>query len=192
MPACATVSGRCRSSAATRRPTTSHHTGRFQIEQDTTTTILLLLLLLLLLQLLVHPFKSLFSRTTRVSLCQKGKTSLDLNGAKDDGVLGCSGISWTICKRSAPRFRRITTLPPHHSIFTGRMLLLTPNQQCQSSEGNKIQQDTIPIFCGISAGGGTERDTMGRVCGKRIVFKLVDYRSEGKDWTPNYCCMCVS
>ena len=80
----------------------------------------------------------------------------------------------------------------YHSIFTGRMLLLTPNQQCQSTEGNKIQQDTIPIFCGISPGGGTERDTVGRVYGKRIVFKLVDYRSAGKDWTPNHCCMCVS
>jgi len=25
---------------------------------------------------------------------------------------------------------------PHHSIFTDRMLFLTPNQQCQSTEGN--------------------------------------------------------
>jgi len=24
---------------------------------------------------------------------------------------------------------------PHHSIFTGQMLFLTPNQQCQSTEG---------------------------------------------------------
>ena len=42
-----------------------------------------------------------------------------------------SGISWTICKQSAPRCRQITTPTPHHSIFTGRMLFLTPNQQCQ-------------------------------------------------------------
>jgi len=27
------------------------------------------------------------------------------------------------------------TPTPHHSIFTGRMLFLTPNQQCQSTEG---------------------------------------------------------
>jgi len=26
---------------------------------------------------------------------------------------------------------------PHHSIFTGWMLFLTPNQQCQSTEGKK-------------------------------------------------------
>ena len=49
--------------------------------------------------------------------------------------MGRSGISWTICKQSAPRSRQITTSTPHHSIFTGRMLFLTPNQQCQSTEG---------------------------------------------------------
>jgi len=43
----------------------------------------LLLILLLLLCLL----KNLFSRTTWVSWYQKGKTSLDLNEARDDGVL---------------------------------------------------------------------------------------------------------
>jgi len=47
---------------------------------------------------------------------------------------GGSGISWTICKSFAPRSRQITTLTPHHSIFTGRMLFLTPNQHCQSTE----------------------------------------------------------
>ena len=50
-------------------------------------------------------FNDLFSRTTWVSRYQKGKTSLDLNEARDDGILGCSGISWTICKQSAPRSR---------------------------------------------------------------------------------------
>ena len=46
-----------------------------------------------------------------------------------------TGISWTICKQSAPRSsRQITTPTPNHSIFTDRMLL--PNQQCQSSEGH--------------------------------------------------------
>ena len=50
-----------------------------------------------------------------------------------------SGISWTICKQSAPRSRQITTPTLHHSIFTGRMLFLTPNQQCQSTKG------TVPL-----------------------------------------------
>jgi len=31
--------------------------------------------------------------------------------------------------------RQIATPTPHHSNFTGRMLFLTPNQQCQSTEG---------------------------------------------------------
>jgi len=71
-----------------------------------------------------------------VSWYQKSKTSLDLIEARDDGVLGCSGISWTICKLSAPHSRQITTPTPHDSIFTGRMFFLLPNQQCQSAEGN--------------------------------------------------------
>jgi len=44
-------------------------------------------------------------------------------------ALGCSGISWAICKQSAPRCRQITTPTPHHSVFTGRMLFPTPSQQ---------------------------------------------------------------
>ena len=36
----------------------------------------------------LHPFNSLFSMTTWVSWYQKGKMSLDLNEARDDGVLG--------------------------------------------------------------------------------------------------------
>jgi len=44
---------------------------------------------LLLLLLLIHPFNGgLISRTTWVSQYQKGKTSLDLNEARDNGVLG--------------------------------------------------------------------------------------------------------
>jgi len=42
-----------------------------------------------------------------------------------------SGISWTICKQSAPRSRQTTTPTPHRSIFTGRMLFLTRNRKCQ-------------------------------------------------------------
>ena len=46
-----------------------------------------------------------------------------------------SGISWTICKQSAPHSRQITASTHHCSIFRGQMLFLTPNQQCQSTEG---------------------------------------------------------
>ena len=44
-----------------------------------------------------------------------------------------SGISWTICKQSAPRSRQITTPTPHHSIFTGQMLFLTANKQSHTT-----------------------------------------------------------
>jgi len=42
-----------------------------------------------------YSFNGLISRTTWVSQYQKGKTSRDLNEARDKGVLGYSGISWT-------------------------------------------------------------------------------------------------
>ena len=50
---------------------------------------------------------------------------------KQETVSG-SGISWAICK-SAPHSRQITTPAPHHSVFTGRMPFLPPNQQRQST-----------------------------------------------------------
>jgi len=88
----------------------------------------------------LHPFNGLFSRTSWVSRYQKGKASLDLNEARDDFFGDGSGISWTICKQSVPRSRQITTPTPHHSIFTGRMLFLTPNEQCQSTEAHCISE----------------------------------------------------
>jgi len=80
----------------------------------------------------LHLSNGIFTWTTWVSRYQKGTTSLDLNEARDGGVLGCSGISWTMCEQSAPRPRQISTSTSHHSIFTGQMLFLTSNQQCQS------------------------------------------------------------
>jgi len=38
-------------------------------------------------------------------------------------------------KSFAPRSRQITTPVPHHSVFTGRMPFLPPNQQRQSTDG---------------------------------------------------------
>jgi len=93
---------------------------------------LFLVTILFHILLLLHPFNGLFSWTTWISRYQKGNTSLDLNEARDDGVLGCSGISWTRCKQSVPRSSQITTSTPRHSVCTGRMLFPTPNQQCQS------------------------------------------------------------
>jgi len=86
--------------------------------------------------ILLHPFNDLFSRTTSVCQYQKGKTSLDLNEARDDGILGGSGISWTICKQSAPRSRQITTPTPHYSFFLqAGCSSRRPTDKCQSTEG---------------------------------------------------------
>ena len=52
---------------------------------------------------------------------------------KQETVSG-SGINCKRCK-SASRSRQITTPAPHHSVFTGRMPFLPPNQQHQSTEG---------------------------------------------------------
>jgi len=63
-----------------------------------------------------------------VSQYQKGNTNLDFT---EETVSG-SGISWA---KSAPYSRQTTTPAPHHSVFTGRMPFLPPNQQRQSTEG---------------------------------------------------------
>ena len=78
-----------------------------------------------------HPSNGPFSGTTRVSRYQKGKPIWIL--LKQETV-SSSGISWAICK-SAPYSRHITMPAPHHSVFTGRMPFLLPNQQHQSTEG---------------------------------------------------------
>ena len=61
-------------------------------------------------KLLLHPFNGLLYRTNWVRWYQKGKISQEIMGFWDG-----SGISWTICKQSAPCSRQITTPTPHHS-----------------------------------------------------------------------------
>ena len=73
-----------------------------------------------------HPFNGPFSGTTR-----KVKPIWIL--LKRETVSG-RGISRAICK-SAPHSRQTTTPAPHHSVFTGHMPFLPPNQQCQTTEG---------------------------------------------------------
>ena len=78
-----------------------------------------------------HTFNGPLSGTTHVSRYQKVKPIWIL--LKQETVSG-SGINWAICK-SAPRSRQITMPAPHHSVFTGRMPFLPPNQQHQNTEG---------------------------------------------------------
>jgi len=66
------------------------------------------------------------------------------------GFADGSGISWTICKQSAPRSKHITTPTHHHSIFTGRMLFLTPNQQRQSTESIAVYTERAVKWTEIS------------------------------------------
>jgi len=80
-----------------------------------------------------HTFNGLLSRTTWVSRHQKGKPFWIL--LKQE-MTGGSGISWTIRKSFAPHSRHTTTPVPITQFFMGRMLFLTPNQQCQSTEGS--------------------------------------------------------
>ena len=126
--------------------------------------------------LLLHPFNGLFSRQAWVSRYRKGKTSLDLTEVRDDGVLGCSGISWTICKQSAPHSRQITSPTPCHSIFTGRMLFLMPNQQCQSTEGSNNNTTTdsntaSPTWTTTTTASAATISTMNRSQPRRVMMK---------------------
>jgi len=78
-----------------------------------------------------HPFSGLFPRTTWVSRHQKDKTILDFNEEE------MMQWQWHQLDHThyAPCSRQIIMPAPHHSIFTGQMLFLTPNQQQQSNEG---------------------------------------------------------
>jgi len=49
-----------------------------------------------------------------------------------------TGWQWTTCRTFAHRSKQITMPAPHHSIFIGWMRFLTPNQQCQSTEGKRL------------------------------------------------------
>jgi len=93
-----------------------------------------------------------------VSRYQQGKirkvctTNLDLLEQEVSG----SGISWVMCK-SAPLTRQITMPESYHSVFTGWMPFLLPNQQRQSTEGTS-----------------TEGTSLGRLDCKLLVFLVVN------------------
>jgi len=88
----------------------------------------------LLLHVLLLLLDGLFSRTTWVSWYQKSKTSLDFNGARDDGILGCSGICWTM-QTICTSLQMDSHTNTSSLNFYSPMLLLMPKQQCQSTEG---------------------------------------------------------
>jgi len=71
--------------------------------------------LLVMELLLLHPFNGLFSRTTWVSRYQEGKTSLDLNQARDDGVLGWQ---WHQLDHRQTICTSLQTRLPHQNLIT--------------------------------------------------------------------------
>ena len=74
---------------------------------------------------------------------------------KQETVSG-SGISWAI-RKSAPRSRQITTPAPHHSVFTGRMPFLLPNQQHQSTEGTHTHTRLTALCPGLPRWASTRK-----------------------------------
>ena len=84
----------------------------------------------------LHPLNGLFSRTTLESRYQESKTSLALNEARDDVVLGCSGH-----KQSAPHARQITTPTNHHrpeALPDAQPTVSKHWRQSKTSQFNKI------------------------------------------------------
>jgi len=74
-----------------------------------------------------------FCGITRMSWYQKGKTSLDFTEARDSEWQWHQLGHIQICTLS--QTDNHTSIP--HSVFTGQMPFLPPNQQRQSTEGNK-------------------------------------------------------
>ena len=81
---------------------------------------------------LLHPFNGHFFGTTRVSQYQKGKTNLDVIGARDSEWQWHQLGHMQVCT-SIQTDNHASTSPL--SFFTGRMPFLPTNQQRQSTEG---------------------------------------------------------
>jgi len=80
-------------------------------------------------------FNGLLSGTTRVSRYQKGKTNLDFTEARDSEWQWHQLGHMQVCT-SLKTDNHASTLPL--SFLTGQMLFLPPNQQRQSTEGNRF------------------------------------------------------
>jgi len=75
-------------------------------------------------------FNGLFSKTTWVSRYQNGKTSLDLNEARDDGVLGLQWhqLDFSLCKNPSVIMQTIcTTLQTDNHTNTSSLNFYRPD-----------------------------------------------------------------
>jgi len=104
-----------------------------------------------------------------VSRYQKGKTNFDFTEARD------SKWQWHQLGHVQVCTALQTTMPaPHHSVFTGQMPFLPPNQQRQSTggKGSKLDQrqrkqmdsQTGPIALRSGQCDRNDRQTTGRLC----------------------------
>jgi len=85
-----------------------------------------------------HSFNGPFSGTTQVSQYQKGKTNLDFTEARDSEWQWHQLGHMQVCT-----LLQTDTMPAlHHSVLTGRMPFMPPNQQRQSTEGSVPDQQT--------------------------------------------------
>ena len=94
-----------------------------------------------------HPFKGPFSRTTRVSQYQKGKTNLDFTEARDREWQWHQLGHMQVCISLQTNNHAST---PPVKFFTGRMPFLPPNQQRLSTEGTVTLHYINTVYSGLS------------------------------------------
>ena len=129
----------------------------------------------------IHPFNGPLSRNTWNSWYQKGKTNLDFTEASD------SEWQWHQVGKSAPHSRQTTTPAPHHSVFTGQMPFLLPNQQCQSTEGIQFQQVTLANITITTQ--KTRSENSGTGSGGTFKFAVAEPPKSADDNAPRRCCL---
>ena len=123
----------------------------------------------------IHPFNGPFSRTTRVSRYQKGKTNLDFTEARDSEWQWHQLGHTQVCNLLQTDNHAST---PPLKFFTGRMPFLPPNQQHQSTEGitmgemGKAKCKECQNYCLSNSDTDRWRERVARVC----VRECLQYR----------------
>ena len=100
---------------------------------------------------------------------------------KQETVSG-SGISWAICK-SALHSRQIAMPAPHHSVFTGRVPFLPPNQWRQSTEGKLLicpVEHKLISQCHLCCHQSTTSSHVWYQSGWHYVVRCFRYRSSSR------------
>jgi len=109
----------------------------FRLQPANTETILQLYRLLLDIHTYTHPFNGPLSGITWVSRYQKGNTNLDFTEARVSKWQWHQLGHMQVC--TSLQTDNHASTPPQ--FFTGRMPFQPPNQQRQSTEGNRLLLD---------------------------------------------------